>query len=1023
MLKFQRVWSVHGGHDANEPRPGEQQQSAAGGADSGSEDSFVSVGSIGSAGLSTTDMNSAGAAAAAAWPSDARVVGQERDGTILVSREINVDTRRKTVIELWDGRAATGTVLYEHQAVTRVVGASINAERTLLAISTSRPRLSEETMVSSLAAEGGPSDVGASHEIRKTELDFESFLSEINPQANCYSLNVVSSAFQRVQFCPCEKSIARAKTSHFIFMLDNQFIHLYQISVRKRADSEGFQIFAQPMLQAQLVKQFLWYQWDMHTSLLHVLMHKARGSVLVPVLRTFSLAERKPDSAGEIQIELALSRDVEPLACFAYAPSGTGLSSLPLQCPSYSLVHMPDGGRCFVQQMFRPASQSTGASITVVVHVLHSNDVVEFSIPLNTYSSPSEGSAADTSAEPSLAQASSAPGTGHAAATGSSGGAANLAPPGGATGQDVELPRQASVSCFCNMLLVLIPGYYLHLVDCCVEHELMRSIVLCGASVVGSLPSAHGTPVRGQVAPLLVPLSALPGAPLLDMNTGTAYKLNVDHDAILAFLSVERVSVHVRIMHFVCTHLMQPGLANDMIRHLCATHPSRLSVPLMREFLVALPLATQRSDRGADFALGAMLPTTCMHPLRHEHDAPPPPFSLESLVVRDGPVACAGQLAGVASPSPVRVRLDRDVATSLSPTGTPRRRESSGHATQQPSAVKRLLLRLFNMDDRERGGGSEDERRRASPASSRSGTPGPGTPGSPYAAAGRESGKGSALQPASAASAAGAAAATGSFSPGAASSPNRGSGAFDEADSHGDADFMLGDGPLNWSSEEHSTFIREQITRMSPRLGKSRITRILTEFHGAIAERTALAYELVLGQAASHAPPTQFFLHETLFCALDELQLPPPRSFHYRFALLGFQTLARPAFLMYLDSGVFRLTARFVSEACAALGDTREDRNLRYRIASGLLDRQRIEMLLAGEPEYQHAKASSLVLLPPPSDKSGLLTQRDVGDDFWPLDLYVRRLQEIEGKASAKDIAFLLDYLHERKRIYRDRAS
>lgn len=109
---------------------------------------------------------------------------------------------------------------------------------------------------------------------------FESALAEILPKGECYSLNIQSTRPQRVQFVHTE-----AKFSNLLFILEREFVHLYQILTRKRnnggcalsfADAFGcgcwqgrafffaklwcsVRVGAQPLLDASISKQFAWY--------------------------------------------------------------------------------------------------------------------------------------------------------------------------------------------------------------------------------------------------------------------------------------------------------------------------------------------------------------------------------------------------------------------------------------------------------------------------------------------------------------------------------------------------------------------------------------------------------------------------------------------------------------------------------------------------------------------------------------------------------------------------------------------
>ena len=279
------------------------------------------------------------------------VVGQTGDGVLLVATD-GMDARfvaavseqgrcsmdeaeaaRRTFIHSYEVATGKCEVLYTHNGLTTVVGASINNDRTLLGFSTLTRR---DTGVATVGENGLESSI--------TENEYESWLVEIHPQSNCYSLNVISREFQRVQFCPVDKVSSRTRTSFFVFILDNVFIHLYQIAMKKRDRAPGFKIFAQPMLQTQLFKHFLWYQWDVESGHLYVIVTRPKAPDAGHVLRGYAFNERRPDCFAEFPLPLLATRALDPPAAHAYLPLAL-LPHLPIADPLISLVTLPSGDK------------------------------------------------------------------------------------------------------------------------------------------------------------------------------------------------------------------------------------------------------------------------------------------------------------------------------------------------------------------------------------------------------------------------------------------------------------------------------------------------------------------------------------------------------------------------------------------------------------------------------------------------------------------------------------------------------
>lgn len=57
----------------------------------------------------------------------------------------------------------------------------------------------------------------------------------------------------------------------------------------------------------------------------------------------------------------------------------------------------------------------------------------------------------------------------------------------------------------------------------------------------------------------------------------------------------------------------------------------------------------------------------------------------------------------------------------------------------------------------------------------------------------------------------------------------------------------------------------------------------------------------------------EFNLLEKLFSAIQEISFPFPQGFHHRFVTLAYQSLPREAFVRYVENGVVRPTADFVT--------------------------------------------------------------------------------------------------------------
>lgn len=174
----------------------------------------------------------------------AHVIGQERDGSILFSWDVlvaNSPGKFVTKVGLYSNHRPSYQVLYTHEEVVHICGATVNADRTLLAFST--------------------------HEIVGPNVNYESYVSEILPQSRTLSLNLSSSDFRKVQFIysSSQSSVARRPArsqslqAHLLVIIPGHWICLYNFNLE--SVDRGVTIARQPKSD-MLTENVPWYQWD-----------------------------------------------------------------------------------------------------------------------------------------------------------------------------------------------------------------------------------------------------------------------------------------------------------------------------------------------------------------------------------------------------------------------------------------------------------------------------------------------------------------------------------------------------------------------------------------------------------------------------------------------------------------------------------------------------------------------------------------------------------------------------------------
>ncbi len=175
----------------------------------------------------------------------ARLIGQERDGSVLFTWEYTTNAGDKTTnIGLFQKNLSSFLTLFQCENQVEIVSATINSERTLLAYTL---KTSENDII------------------------YDSFIVEIKPQNRVFTLNLTGSDFRRLQFIYPEGNVLsrpshNQQVSHLLIIVPSVFVCLYKIKMQTTRD--GAVMATQPDKQTILSK-FVWYQWDPHTQYLY----------------------------------------------------------------------------------------------------------------------------------------------------------------------------------------------------------------------------------------------------------------------------------------------------------------------------------------------------------------------------------------------------------------------------------------------------------------------------------------------------------------------------------------------------------------------------------------------------------------------------------------------------------------------------------------------------------------------------------------------------------------------------------
>eukprot|EP01116_Phalansterium_solitarium_P006511 TRINITY_DN18836_c0_g1_i1.p1 TRINITY_DN18836_c0_g1~~TRINITY_DN18836_c0_g1_i1.p1 ORF type:complete len:848 (-),score=-81.58 TRINITY_DN18836_c0_g1_i1:81-2624(-) len=506
--------------------------------------------------------------------SNVSIVGLERDGLVLTARDaLDEDGKRRTFIDLYDVRSMLFTRLYRHSSCVRVIGCSINGDRTLMALTT-------------MSKLDSGSSSAPNHSRLGMDEQFESFIAELHPTGNWYPIGVKSPRVQRVQFLFYETEICRqsVKRASFYLFVSNDDVCFYAAQHQPRSD-RGVRLTEHGNQLAVLAKQIIWCQWCSQRNLLYVVLSRSGKKELATdlVLKCFTFPDRRTILMGYAEKEHRLkweillgpqlkigSSQIDPLFLYPFS----SLTSVPC-FQQLSVVHLRRAGICLCQQLqiadpVYIQDLNDHCSADVSIFVLHKRAKVDISIPLFNLS-------------PRCAQA-----------------------------------VRVFFDSIGDMLLVYIPGIFLQLVDCGEDHGPVMNLTLFGPGFAPLLPSVFGqsleeTP-RASVSaddilgmefvysnsddvPLLCSLdpltasdaqtSEIDGHMMLDCKTGTIYRYKICRNSIIhLFDEYVNVAVLVRALHLSLVHLNDADFVQQIMRHLFTKSSFNLSTKLLAEYLI-----------------------------------------------------------------------------------------------------------------------------------------------------------------------------------------------------------------------------------------------------------------------------------------------------------------------------------------------------------------------------------------------------------------------------------------------------
>eukprot|EP00041_Stephanoeca_diplocostata_P029813 m.888272 g.888272 ORF g.888272 m.888272 type:complete len:1078 (+) comp23637_c0_seq1:129-3362(+) len=478
-----------------------------------------------------------------------RIVGQELGFLLLFTWDGHIGSGeaqgeqspsgRRTFIELLNLETGQQSLLYAHNEVTEIVGATVNHECTLLGFTTL-------VQYNNVDEGTGFEDV------------YESYLVVVQSQRPMlFNFNTPRHHFQRVQFLYGESD----SLSHLLLFRHKEAIDVYAIHTGK--GPQGIEIVEPLPHSDEIARRFIWFQFDLSRQCVYFLYLRPSQQCALGYDTMLKCVQFTSKNRYEIKMDVAL-----PLEALwaGFADHRTEYINMPC---SHSLVftpfnmevvHMGGGGLCVCFQHAPSGGKSSGfkadgsmgdpvgseCSISYSVFVLHHGCTLAYTVPM-----------------PQI-------------------------PPD-------ELSRvRLHFSAVNDLLMVYVPGHVLQLVDCGPRHEPGHHLILLGDDVP-TLPPGQGT--ESKMPPSLSYFELIRqvngrnayGLGLFDVATGTAYTYEIDREYIFSLFTMSTTSLATKTlaMHLAIVHLADPSLVRRVMEYFFAVSPEGLHPELLKEYLIS----------------------------------------------------------------------------------------------------------------------------------------------------------------------------------------------------------------------------------------------------------------------------------------------------------------------------------------------------------------------------------------------------------------------------------------------------
>lgn len=311
-------------------------------------------------------------------------------------------------------------------------------------------------------------------------------------------------------------------------------------------------ITAHPHFRNKLAEHLVWFQWDEARSMIYILNAKRKNQAARNqfVLRCIEFPDRKPVATFKRGLEMDLQ-----------------IVGMRAKDNMHIVRFAGENAYCLCQQLANPV----GNVIKVSVWIFHHDIKFDIDIP---FVPPPSFSASSMSAPPSPSS--------------------NPAP-----GFDYTPDYMARVKVFFDsigdLLVIYVPGVYLQLIDCAIDHEPTVNLVLSGPTFNSPLPDMdHSVPAMVETFGMRGESKNGKRLSLLDRTRGLLYEYKLNQNTIVTATSMPDPGLHKQLLALALLHVQDEDTPESIMLNLLRKHPGLVTADLMKYFLLGSPYREYR---------------------------------------------------------------------------------------------------------------------------------------------------------------------------------------------------------------------------------------------------------------------------------------------------------------------------------------------------------------------------------------------------------------------------------------------